>query len=83
MKAHEEQKNKTERVFLVGAEFRKSGKIEVRESMEELTDLAITAGAQVIGEGTQRLERPHVATFIGKGKVAEMAEREVKGQRAA
>ena len=74
MKAPKEQKNKTERVFLVGAEFRKDGKIEVCETMKELADLAITAGAQVIGEGTQRLERPHVATFIGKGKVAEMAE---------
>ena len=74
MKAPKEQKNKTERVFLVGAEFRKGGKIEVCETMKELAELAITAGAQVIGEGTQRLERPHVATFIGKGKVAEMAE---------
>ena len=74
MKAPKEQKNKTERVFLVGAEFRKGGKIEVRETMKELADLAITAGGQIIGEGTQRLERPHVATFIGKGKVAEIAE---------
>jgi len=74
LKAPKEQKNKTERVFLVGAEFRKGGKIEVFETMKELEDLAITAGAQIIGKGIQRLEKPHVATFIGKGKVAEIAE---------
>ena len=42
--------------------------------MEELGELAITAGAEIIGEGTQRMEKPHVATLIGKGKAAEFAE---------
>lgn len=80
MKALTEQNNETERVFLVGAEIKKRGTIEVRESMEELAELATTAGALVIGEGTQRVERPHVATFIGKGKAAEFAEACEKGE---
>ena len=42
--------------------------------MEELAELATTAGATIIGEGTQKLDRPHVATFIGKGKAGEFAE---------
>ena len=45
MKALTEHNSKTERVFLVGAELKKRGAIEVRESMEELAELTITAGA--------------------------------------
>ncbi len=75
MKSLTEHLSETERVFLVGAELKKSGAIKVRESMEELAELATTAGAEVIGEETQRLDKPHVATFIGKGKAAEIAEK--------
>ena len=74
MKSLTEHNSETERVFLVGAELKKRGATEVRESMEELAELATTAGAQVLGEETQRLGKPHVATFIGKGKAAEIAE---------
>jgi GTP-binding protein HflX len=35
--------------------------------------LADTAGAQVVGWAVQRLERPHPATYIGRGKVREIA----------
>ena len=74
MKSLTEYNSETERVFLVGAKLKKRGAIEVRESMEELAELATTAGAHVLGEATQRLDKPHVATFIGKGKAAEIAE---------
>jgi GTP-binding protein HflX len=80
LKALSEQNKETERVFLVGGENKKGGAREIRESMEELADLATTAGALVLGEGTQRLERPHVATFIGKGKAAEFAKICEKGE---
>jgi len=63
-----------ERVFLVGAELKQEGENAARETMEELAELAITAGAVIVGEGTQKIARPHVATFIGKGKAAELAE---------
>jgi len=64
-----------ERVFLVGAELKNGSPIDARESLEELAELAGTAGAEIIGDGLQKLERPHAATFIGKGKAAEFADR--------
>jgi GTP-binding protein HflX len=42
-------------------------------SLEELALLADTAGAQVVGYAAQRLERPNPATYIGRGKVQEIA----------
>ena len=46
---------------------------EVRESLEELDHLATTAGAEVLGQATQKLESPYAATFIGTGKAQELA----------
>ena len=46
---------------------------EVRDSLDELAELAATAGAEVIGGGTQKLEAPVAATFIGCGKADEFA----------
>ena len=63
-----------ERVFLVGAELKSGSTVDARESLDELAELAGTAGATIIGEGTQKIDRPHAATFIGKGKAAEFAE---------
>ena len=74
MKALAEQNGATERVFLIGAELRKRTGTDLTETMAELAELARTAGAQIIGEGTQRLDRPHAATYIGKGKATEFAE---------
>jgi GTP-binding protein HflX len=44
-------------------------------SLEELAQLASTAGIEVVGQIEQRLDRPHPATFIGAGKVEELVER--------
>jgi GTP-binding protein HflX len=44
----------------------------VEESLAELAQLARTAGLVVVGQATQRLERPNPATFIGKGKLEEV-----------
>ena len=46
---------------------------DVRESLAELTELAETAGTQIIGEGTQKMAVPVAATYIGPGKAAEFA----------
>lgn len=43
--------------------------------MAELGQLADTAGLEVVGQVVQRLERPNPATFIGSGKVREVARR--------
>jgi GTP-binding protein HflX len=65
---------KTERVFLVGIELKSRKAWEHRDSLEELAELAETAGGEVIGEGVQKMEGPNAATFIGKGKAEELAE---------
>lgn len=43
------------------------------ESLEELRELAISAGAQVAGEFLQHRDKPDPATLIGKGKLEEIA----------
>lgn len=60
-------------MFLIGVELKSRDPWEVRESMEELGELAGTAGASVIGTGTQKLESPIAGTYIGKGKAEEFA----------
>lgn len=45
----------------------------MRDALDELGQLATTAGAQVVGDAVQRLDRPHPATFIGSGKAEALA----------
>ena len=47
---------------------------DVRDLLAELAELARTAGADVVGEGIQKLEAIMPATFIGKGKAAEFSD---------
>ena len=42
--------------------------------LEELHQLALTAGARVLGEVMQRRRTPHPATYLGSGKLAEVKE---------
>lgn len=65
---------RTERVFLIGVELKSRDRWEVAESLEELAELSATAGAELGGTGTQRLEAPFAATYIGTGKAAEFAQ---------
>ncbi|MBX3734618.1 MAG: GTPase HflX [Verrucomicrobiae bacterium] len=65
---------RTDRAFLIGVELKSRSSWDVRDSLDELAELARTAGAQVIGEGTQRLDAPHPATYIGAGKATEFSE---------
>lgn len=72
---------KTEKVFLVGVELKGGSHWDLEDSLDELAELATTAGAVVAGRGSQKLEAPLAGTFIGTGKAAEFAawckEREV------
>ncbi len=43
-------------------------------ALDELRELASSAGARIIDEVIQRRDRPDPATFIGKGKVEELRE---------
>ena len=70
-----------ERAYLVAAERRRRRDgLDAEASLDELALLAHTAGAEVVGRAVQRLETPHPATYIGKGKLEEVvAEREAAG----
>ena len=62
-----------ERAFLVGVEFhRRQPGLSLSDSLTELGLLADTAGLQVVGQLTQKLEHPNVQTYIGPGKVEEL-----------
>lgn len=43
------------------------------ESLAELRDLALSAGAEIVGEILQHRDRPDPATLIGRGKLEEIA----------
>lgn len=61
-----------ERALLVGVDL---GVAEwpLKDSMAELGRLAATDGAVVVGQLTQRLQKPAPRTFIGSGKTEEVA----------
>jgi len=61
-----------ERAILVGVD-RGSGDWTIEETLEELRRLAETDGAEVVHVVTQRLDRPIPKTYIGSGKVSEVA----------
>lgn len=48
-------------------------KFGAEESLAELRELTLSAGAEIVGEVLQRRDRPDPATLIGKGKVEEIA----------
>ena len=58
------------RAILVGVQLDE----DISYSMEELWALAEAAGVDIAGEMVQNKERPNTATYIGKGKVDELAE---------
>jgi GTP-binding protein HflX len=62
-----------ERAFLVGIEIRdQENLLSLEDSLAELGLLAETAGLDVVGQATQRLDHPNPQTFIGPGKVEEV-----------
>jgi GTP-binding protein HflX len=62
-----------ERAVLVGVQTPGSP-WKVEDSLDELEQLAATAGVRTLGRLTQKLDTPHPATFIGKGKLQELAD---------
>ncbi|POP32994.1 GTPase HflX [Lactonifactor longoviformis] len=59
-----------ERVILVGVQ--ENDRENTEESLEELGELARTAGAQVAGTLIQNREAIHPVTYVGKGKLEEL-----------
>lgn len=62
-----------ERVILVGVSMQRQEE-ETAASIEELEDLAKTAGAKTIGISIQNRDKVHPGTYIGKGKIEEIKE---------
>jgi len=64
---------KVERALLVGVGGKASNHDwSVIDSLEELAHLAKTAGANVVGTLTQKLDSPSPTYYIGKGKIEEL-----------
>lgn len=61
-----------EKVILVGVSIEDTK--ETEESLEELEELARTAGAVTVGKVIQNREAIHQKTYIGKGKIDEIAD---------
>jgi GTP-binding protein HflX len=70
----ETRRTRPEKVFLVGVELKSRNGSDVRDLMAELSELAQTAGAEIAGQGIQKIESLSPATFIGKGKAEEFAD---------
>ncbi len=61
-----------EKVILVGVET--GGEAPAEQSLDELAELAKTAGASVAGRLIQTRESIHPGTYVGKGKLLELKE---------
>src|SRR5947209_18762146 len=57
-----------ERALLIGLEQRGVSKWDLQDSLEELAELANSAGAEVVDTITQKLQKPTAPYYIGKGK---------------
>ena len=64
-----ENKTEQEKALLVSVD---TGDFDAEVSIDELEELAATAGAVVLGKIIQKKERPEAATFVGAGKLAEI-----------
>lgn len=60
---------KPERALLVSVD---TGEYDEDISLDELAELARTAGAEVVGSASQKRESPDAATYVGKGKLEEI-----------
>ncbi len=72
---HSTRPTAAEKAILVGALTPRGSAAELEDSLTELALLADTAGARVTGRVTQVLPRPSPSTYIGSGKVEEIAQR--------
>lgn len=66
-----------ERVLLVGLSWKNSHNptsYTLHESLDELASLAKTAGLNVVGTTYQFVDTPSPATYVGSGKLKEIAE---------
>ena len=67
-------KKEVERAVLVGLITQNQTDIQSKEYLAELEFLSETAGATTIKQFVQRLKHPDVRTYVGSGKLDEIAE---------
>ena len=60
-------------VALSGSESAAPAAVTLEESLRELRELALSAGAQVVGQFVQRRDKPDPATLFGRGKLQEIS----------
>ena len=65
-----EIKEEPERLILVGVATNDND--ETKESLDELEELAKTAGAITVMKVIQNREKIHPGTYVGKGKIEEL-----------
>lgn len=65
---------KQERALLIGLEQQGTSKWDLLDSLDELRELASSAGAEVVDTVTQKLQKPTAPYYIGKGKAEEIKE---------
>lgn len=68
----EKKEAQYEKVVLVGLITREQSEEKLEEYMQELEFLAYTAGAEVSGRFTQRMDKPDSKFFVGSGKLNEI-----------
>ncbi len=66
--------SKKETAILVGIITSTQNERKTNEYLDELEFLAQTAGAEVVKRFTQRIDHPHPVTYVGSGKLRELAE---------
>ena len=69
-----EHKLKDETAVLIGLIHNQQSEEQVKEYLDELTFLTETAGAKTLKRFTQRLDHPDPKTFLGSGKLTQIAE---------
>ncbi len=72
--SHEVRRDDRHSALLIGVDRPRTDGWTLSDDLAELSRLADTAGLDVVGTVTQRLERPDPKTFIGSGKAAEAHE---------
>lgn len=66
-----ETEQKPQTALLVGVD---TGEYDIDRSLDELEELARSAGAEVVGKATQKRERFDSATCIGRGRLEQIAQ---------
>jgi GTP-binding protein HflX len=67
-------KKRQERALLIGLEKQGVSKWDLQDSLDELRELANSAGAEVVDTVTQKLQKPTAPYYIGRGKAESIKE---------